>query len=53
MKINLEPLGGENRPLGALKDIRNQKLNTPFQYADINALLLKQIFVAKEVRFWF
>lgn len=36
--------------LGAYKDIQIQK-NISFQNADINALLSKQIFIAKEVRF--
>ena len=38
-------------PLGAHKHLKS-KLNIEFEYADINALLLKQIIVAKEVRFY-
>lgn len=41
---------GRNLHLGAYKDIQIQK-NISFQNADINALLSKQIFIAKEVRF--
>ena len=34
------------------KDIRNRNGILSFEYADINALLLKQFLVAKEVRFY-